>query len=339
MQAQSLKTGGILIDTANNLICHFPVPRLVLSTSQVHGGFFQADTIFHHHITDNDRDEQVDEVSFAHRFDLVSQTITKITARSGLKCEGIIGFLSSANMACHGYSSFHSGNMIVEVLATAVVEANAVRAGDPNRCDEWLGGAINLLVLTNVNLEQGSMVKALVTITEAKSAVLQELAVISFTTNYPATGTGTDGVIFAINPAATIHCADVGTQSQFGEILAQAVKTALKETMALESKIIPWRQSMIEERLWRLGLDEICSADLSSCSTAKVQIILAASQAVWQEYCWGLIGIDGLYQFFSLLESTAFQPVGARISTALRQKIAAMVCHDQIDELTTLNRQ
>jgi hypothetical protein len=96
---------------------------------------------------------------------------------------------------------------------------------------------------------------------------------------------------------------------------------------------------MIEERLWRLGLDEIYSADLSCCSTAKVQIILAATQAVWQEYCWGLIGIDRLYQFFSLLESAAFQQVRAKISRALRQRIAAMVCHDEIGELTKLNRQ
>jgi len=326
MQTQLLKTGGILIDTTNNLICHFPVPRLVINTSQVHGGFFQTDTIFHHHITDNDKAEQANEFSFAHLFHSVSKEVVAITARNSLKCEGVVGFLSNANMACHGYSSFYSDNMIVEVLATAVVEANAVRAGDPRRCDNLLDGAINLLVLTNVNMDQGNMVKALVTITEAKSAVLQELAVISFMTNYPSTGTGKDGVIFAVNPAATINCADTGTQSQFGEILAQAVKTALKKTMALESKINPWRQSMIEERLWRLGFGEMCSTDLPSCSTAKVQIILAASEAIWQEYCWGLIGIDGLYQFFSLLESKAFQPVGIEISIALRQKIAATVC-------------
>ncbi len=81
----------------------------------------------------------------------------------------------------------------------------------------------------------------------------------------------------------------------------------------------------------------MCSADLPSCSTAKIQIILAASQAIWQEYCWGLIGIDGLYQFFSLLESTAFQPVGIEISTALRQKIAAMVCIEEINGPIKLN--
>lgn len=41
------------------------------------------------------------------------------------------------------------------------------------------------------------MAKALLSITEAKTAALQELAVVSPLTLHSATGTGTDGIIIA----------------------------------------------------------------------------------------------------------------------------------------------
>lgn len=323
MKNQLLKTGGLFIETKHSLICQFPEPRLVLSTSSYNGGFLMADAVFNHCIHSVQSDS-----SFTRSFEEASNDLLNFAIMNGFNCERITGLLSNTKVDRHGYSAFYFQDTLIEVIATAVIGTNAMRAGEhgeeSNR-DCAFNDAINLLVLTNSQIEDGNMVKALLTITEAKSAALQELAVINPCTLSPATGTGADGIIFATNPMAKVFCNNVGTPSLFGEALACAVKTALKESLAMESKIIPWRQSRAEERLWRLGMDEICSADLPF-STAKAQVVLIFCQAVWQEYCWGLLGIDGLYQLFSLLESPVFQPGGMKLCAALRQKIAAVNC-------------
>lgn len=321
MESQILKTGGILKADTESIICSFSSPRLVLSTSLYNGGYLLAEAVFNHRLN----------IFVNSEHDLPGGSLgnyLKILANEkGLPAEASTGMLTSARMHCRGYSAAAFKEINVEVLATAGVEKNAVRAGEPAGYYEdrgqyqMLGGTINILAFTNVSIPHGAMAKALISITEAKSAVLQEMAVVSPSTLQPATGTGTDGVILASDPHSSVVCTDTGTKSKLGELFCLATKAAVRQSLELECDINARRQGTAEERLRRLGITPEHQAGLApECYQAK--LLLAMSGTIWQEYCWGLIDINEMRQFFDLLELSALQPTGSFIAAFLRQKIS-----------------
>ena len=111
-------------------------------------------------------------------------------------------------------------------------------------------GTINILVFTNKALTDSAMVKAIMTITEAKTAALQDWKVestkdlpkynthivhsLAKETNTSATGTATDGIILTINANGDV-LTDAGSYSLFGDTLAKAVYLGVQR--ALENAI------------------------------------------------------------------------------------------------------
>ena len=89
------------------------------------------------------------------------------------------------------------------------------------------------MLLIEANLSPRALAKALITATEAKTAALQDLRVYSPHSLLPATGTGTDGVIL-VSHLEGLVCKDVGTQSKLGEMLADAVKSGVKDALFKE---------------------------------------------------------------------------------------------------------
>src|ERR1700722_15277631 len=92
-------------------------------------------------------------------------------------------------------------NVTVTAVVTAGVHGNAACAGDPAAYREtesgWekvaaVPGTINTMLLINHVLTEGALARAVTTMTEAKSAALQRLAVRSLYSSDFATGTGTD---------------------------------------------------------------------------------------------------------------------------------------------------
>ena len=108
--------------------------------------------------------------------------------------------------------------MAVTAAVTAGVEGNATAAGEPatwreteracRRCPVY-AGTINTMLLVNRPLTPGALARAVVTMTEGKSAALQRLAVPSRLHVDLATGTGTDQFCIAA-PASGGRRADVG---------------------------------------------------------------------------------------------------------------------------------
>lgn len=322
MESQILKTDGFLTAEDSVIVCRFSSPRLVLSTSLFNGGFLLADAVFNKRLdiyVDNERD--LPGGSMEHYLSLMAQ-------EQNLDKERSTGLLTAAHMSSRGYSMLAFKGVIVEVVATAGVEVNAVRAGESARYYETtggfqsIGGTINILVFTNVKLSQGTMAKALVSITEAKTAALQELKVVNPFTLQLATGTGTDGIILGTDPNADILLQDAGTQAKFGELLCRATKNAIKQSLSKECSIDSWREKMLERRLWKLGINEISSFECKQMDARSI-IMSAMCQAVWEEYCWGLLGVDEVWQFLSILEMPQMQPFGTMLSKALRQKMSA----------------
>lgn len=163
--------------------------------------------------------------------------------------------LTSATPSLHAYTMVQESDTIVETIVTGGYKKTAHRAGTGYCYEEKDGefhtpGTINILVFTNKALTDSAMVKAIMTITEAKTAALQDWKVestkdfhkynthivhsLAKETNTSATGTATDGIILTINANGDV-LTDAGSYSLFGDTLAKAVYLGVQR--ALENAI------------------------------------------------------------------------------------------------------
>ena len=105
---------------------------------------------------------------------------------------------TAANMNYAAIATQEDREVVVTAVVTAGVQGNSACAGDPARWREgeegWekIDGTINTILLINHPLTEGAMARAVMTMTEGKSAALQRLAVRSLYSGDLATGTGTD---------------------------------------------------------------------------------------------------------------------------------------------------
>ena len=231
MQTKKLLTGTVAVITENNMLFCFDKKRTVLSTSEYFGGINRLSGVFNQKlpkgvICANDLPGGSIEKYFALQ--------SKQLGEKDMSC-----LLTSARMECHGHCRVKSGDISVEVFATGGVEGNAARAGELPQYRETkdgfspIGGTINIFVFLSFALSPGLLSKTLITLTEAKSALLAELGVYSTYGMNTATGTGTDGIIVVMDDDG--HCYnDVGTHSEIGWMLAEGVKKAVAETLLKE---------------------------------------------------------------------------------------------------------
>jgi adenosylcobinamide hydrolase len=128
--------------------------------------------------------------------------------------------------------------LTVTVLATAGAKTNAIRTGvDESSHIEGREpkGTINIVLLTNAVLTDGAMARAIVTVTEAKTAALEDLKVpSSYTRNVQATGTGTDSVI-VVSGVTGPKAAYTGGHSKIGELIGKATYEAVVEALGKQN--------------------------------------------------------------------------------------------------------
>ncbi|HHE31501.1 MAG TPA: adenosylcobinamide amidohydrolase [Chlorobaculum parvum] len=241
----------------------FLAPHRVVSTCRVHGGLRDdLDGVFNH---------QSCEPAGHRRKDLKSIVAEPERYHQGL-CEryGVaelsasLGTAANMNHAAIATRSFR--DLSVTVICTGGVEGNAGRAGDP--ASVWEGeegfepldkkgeeppGTINMILLINRELSHGAMVRSIVTATEAKSAVLQELAVSSRYSEGLATGTGTDQIAVVCALGGSRPLTSTGKHSKLGELIAQAVIDALRDTLSRQNSLTPQSQRSVWEHIRRFG--------------------------------------------------------------------------------------
>jgi hypothetical protein len=120
------------------------------------------------------------------------------------------------------------------------VQGNAVCAGDPATYREtetgWekiapLGGTINTLLVMNHTLNEAALARSVMTMTEAKSASLQRLAIRSAYSKDFATGTGTDQYCVAAPLAKGKPLTSTSPHAKLGELIGIAVRDATTEAM------------------------------------------------------------------------------------------------------------
>ena len=136
------------------------------------------------------------------------------------------------------------GELMVGCLVTAGAKSNAMRMGVDTAQVEGPGlsssplGTINVILFSNANLSDGAMAMALINITEAKAATLQDLNVRSvYTPQNIATGTGTDGIIVVSGGGANI--ASTSGHLKIGELIGKTVRDALIDALKKQDGLLP----------------------------------------------------------------------------------------------------
>lgn len=130
------------------------------------------------------------------------------------------------------------GPLTVTVLATAGARSNAIRTGvDAGTYIEGNepAGTINIMVLTNIRLTDAALARALITVTEGKTAALQDLNVPStYTKTVQATGTGTDSII-VVSGTQGPQASYTGGHSRIGELIGKASHQAVVEALGKQN--------------------------------------------------------------------------------------------------------
>lgn len=126
----------------------------------------------------------------------------------------------------------------VTALVTAGAKTNALRTGFDEGTHiegEEPKGTVIIFMITNAKLTDGAMARALITVTEAKTAAFQDLEVPStYTKNVLATGTGTDGIIIATGETGP-RVTYTGGHSRIGELIGKAVREAVIEALGKQN--------------------------------------------------------------------------------------------------------
>jgi adenosylcobinamide amidohydrolase len=127
-------------------------------------------------------------------------------------------------------------DLAVTALVTAGVRSNAMcMSKDTGAFYE--PGTINIILLPNMQLSPRAMTRAVVTVTEAKTAALLDLDVRSSVAplDYKATGTGTDNVLVASGTGQRLD--NAGGHSKLGELMAKAVYAGVQEAVGKQNGI------------------------------------------------------------------------------------------------------
>ena len=188
----------------------------------------------------------------------------------GVPSEELTSLWTGVDLQNMAVASRSFEDLTVVVLVTAGVRSNAQRLGEDRaghleRCGGFsrLHGTINVVLLTNASLTQGAMARALITITEAKTAALEDLDVRSSYTplENQATGTGTDNAIVVPGDGPRITC--VGGHTVAGELIARATKEGVQEAIRRQNGLFAGR-GMVERLAERgISLEEMVSTALS----------------------------------------------------------------------------
>jgi len=248
--------GEILQRGGDTLVLEFPAERKICSTSPLNGGLAKGiRAIF------NQTTPKVETASELPGGNLEAY-LTYIADQLGFNANQASGLLTAANQRNVAFNSLGFRELEVLAVATAGVDYNGGRAGDPAAYYETKGrfellhGTVNLLLSINADLSPGAMLRGIMTATEAKSAALLELLAPSCYSKEIATGSGTDGVILAADPDSKLYLTDGGLHSKLGELIGITVKKTIKEALALETGFTPKRQLNVLARLKRFRIDE-----------------------------------------------------------------------------------
>jgi|AMWB02.1.fsa_nt_gi adenosylcobinamide amidohydrolase len=220
------------------LIVRFPEKRRTLSTND---GFIDAQAAINHAAHHELWMKMPGEMRTGNGPGMnvyIRNVQEKIAKQLGLRREDVAQMSTAADMDNLAVVTKTYEPFIVTALVTAGAETNALRTGVDEGTHiegEELKGTVNILVLTNARLTDGAMARAIITITEAKTAAFEDLKVpSSYTENVQATGTGTDSIIVVTGTTGP-KITYTGGHSRIGELIGKSVHEAVVESLGKQN--------------------------------------------------------------------------------------------------------
>ena len=220
------------------LIVRFPEKRRTLSTTD---GFGDARAAINHAAHPELWMKMHEEMQTRHELGgnvYVRKIQEKVAKNLGLKREDVAQMSTAADMDNLAVVTKVFKPFVVTALVTAGAKTNAQRTGVDEGTyieGEEPKGTVNILILTNARLTDGAMARALITITEAKTAAFEDLQIpSSYTKGVQATGTGTDSIIIATGttgPKVTY----TGGHNRIGELIGKAAYEAVIEALGKQN--------------------------------------------------------------------------------------------------------
>jgi adenosylcobinamide amidohydrolase len=182
----------------------------------------------------------------------------------------------------------------VTAAVTAGVEGNATTAGEPATWRETergvspvpaYAGTINTLLLINRPLTPSALARAVMTMTEGKTAALQRLAVPSKRHIDLATGTGTDQYAVAAPLDGPVTLTSASTHMKLGELVGLATRKATLEALRWQNGLEASYTRGVFHALGRFGVREATVFDdvAPYLSEADLELLRKNAKAVFYE--------------------------------------------------------
>lgn len=309
MELAKLSTGDTVYRYDKSIAVFFSGRRNVLSTSLYNGGYHEDFTVVFNR--DMKQGAGMTCESFA---DTYVENMRIIAQKIGIDPDRATGMGTAADMECVSLQMRSYQELTVTAIVTGGVETNGGRAGDPasyykivpKKC-----GTINIILVIDADLPEGILARSLVTCTEAKTAALQELMADSRYSCGLATGSGTDQTVIVANAESSLRFEAAGKHSKLGELIGQAVKAAVKETLGKHGLTAECQRDLLR-RLRRFAVtgDTLWNAYgqrggrlIKPCFLQGLRVICArpgvfalavAYIHMYDEFLWGLLTQDDL---------------------------------------------
>ena len=175
-------------------------------------------------------------------------------------------------------------NMKVYAFVTAGVKSNAMRMSKSKGLYYELdtkslnkkstAGTINIILMTNMHLSKKAMIRAMITITEAKTAALLDMDIrTSYDKGkFKATGTGTDNIL--IVQGKKVNVENTGGHTKLGELIAKAVYNGVIDAVFKQNGISTKRNNIFD-RLEKRGIFiyNLVEKEKCGCSKNKNQFV------------------------------------------------------------------
>lgn len=187
-----------------------------------------------------------------------AETRRRVTSAAGWPERGAALLFTGVRMENLAMAVHRSDELAAAAFATAGAESNALRTS--RDAGEFVEpGTVNVILLTNRKLTEPAMLRAVITATEAKTAVFEDLDIRSRFTpiRHAATGTGTDNVVILAGEGPEAEL--VGGHARLGELIARAVYGAVRESLDRRPEYRSPRT--VEQRMAERGLRSETPAD------------------------------------------------------------------------------
>ena len=195
------------------------------------------------------------------------ELITSSAAKLGLT-KDYLAMVTAAKVKNYSLVSKKGDDFSVFVAATAGC-SHGESSGEEMDVQEIVG-TINIIVLIDGNPSESCMVAALITATEAKSAVLRDFDVRSRYTGDSATGSITDSVTVASTcNGKTLSLA--GPASKLGKLVGYCARRAVTEALLKQEPIWACRTVLDRLKERHLGLEKLAT-ELSKVDDLAVDV-------------------------------------------------------------------